>query len=115
MTYAYFYIKQRLDRYRKMEVERISIDSLLFDRSKEYRFKNLLFHVVRFAMDKIRANTVEALQSTFVSRGDHCNCHDRIWYKLPCPCIIAASPDVLPLEIVDQRWHFQGKKSLLFL
>ncbi|KAI8986022.1 hypothetical protein BDB01DRAFT_75368 [Pilobolus umbonatus] len=101
-----YYEKKRADRYRKLEVERISIDSLLFDKKQEYRFDEMKFKVVKYAMDRIRFNTIKTLQEDFVYHGSNCYCYDRVNYKLPCPCIIAMNPGVLPLEIVDKRWRF---------
>jgi hypothetical protein len=84
----------------------------LFDKEKEFRFKNLAFKVVRFAMDKIRTNTIATLQPDFVSKGANCKCWDRIRYKLPCSCVITANPEVLPLDIVDMRWRFGHDENL---
>ncbi|KAG2191822.1 hypothetical protein INT47_006653 [Mucor saturninus] len=101
------YEKKREDRYRRLTVERISISSVIFDESREYRFKDLAFKVVRFAMDKIRTNLVASMQDSFLSKGKDCNCWDRARYNLPCPCIISNNPGVLPLSIVDERWRFE--------
>ncbi|KAI8327467.1 hypothetical protein BC941DRAFT_477526 [Chlamydoabsidia padenii] len=62
-------------------------------------------------MDKIRINTVLSLQEDFVSKGENCNCWDRIRYLLPCPCIIHANPGELPLKIVHKRWRFEHDDS----
>ncbi|KAG2193120.1 hypothetical protein INT47_003111 [Mucor saturninus] len=102
-----YYEKKREDRYRRLTVERISISSVIFDESREYRFKDLAFKVVRFAMDKIRTNLVASMQDSFLSKGKDCNCWDRVRYNVPCPCIISNSPGVLPLSIVDEGWRFE--------
>lgn len=94
-----------------MGIERISIDANVFDKDMEYRYEKLKFKVVRFAMDKIRENTIYSLRTGFVTRGENCNCADRINYKLPCPCVIAANSDVLPLEVVDKRWRLEFDES----
>jgi hypothetical protein len=62
-------------------------------------------------MDKIRNNTIISLEDKFVSKGDNCDCWDRVRYLLPCPCIIHRYPGELPLEIVDQRWRFEYDES----
>ncbi|KAG2192493.1 hypothetical protein INT47_009692 [Mucor saturninus] len=102
-----YYQKKRDERYRKMGIERISIDANVFEKDMEYRYEKLKFKVVRFAMDKIRKNTNYSLRTGFVTRGENCNCADRINYKLSCPCVIAANSDVLPLEVVDKRWRLE--------
>ncbi|KAG2191762.1 hypothetical protein INT47_010578 [Mucor saturninus] len=102
-----YYEKKREDRYRRLTIERISISSVIFDESREYRFKDLAFKVVRFAMDKIRTNLGASMQDLFLSKGKDCNCWDSVRYNLPCPCIISINPGVLPLSIVDERWRFE--------
>ena len=108
------WILKRKERYRQLNSERLSIDSISFSLEREYHFKELKFKVVLFAMNKIRANTVASLQEGFVSKGENCNCWDRIRYKLPCECIIAANPGVLPLAIVDPRWRSKCDESKRF-
>ncbi|CAO3697705.1 unnamed protein product [Rhizopus stolonifer] len=98
-------------RYRKLEQERLSIDSLTFDKSHEHRFKQLRFKVVRFAMDKIRQNTIKSMEDKFVPYGADCNCMDRVIYKLPCPCIIFRHPVELPLDIVHRRRRFEHDEN----
>ncbi|KAI7868052.1 uncharacterized protein EV154DRAFT_582268 [Mucor mucedo] len=97
-----------------MDFERISIDANVFDKDMEYRYENLKFKVVRFAMDKIRENTIYSLRTGFVTRGENCNCADRINYKLPCPCVIAANSNVLPLEVVDKRWRLEFDETTFY-
>lgn len=80
------------------------MDSIMFDEKREFTlYKELQFKVARFAMDKIRLNTLKSLDENFVLEGNSCNCWDRIVYKLPCPCTIAEHPNVLTLELVDKR------------
>ncbi|KAI7880894.1 uncharacterized protein EV154DRAFT_485840 [Mucor mucedo] len=93
--------------YRKMGNERISIDANVFDKDLEYGYETLKFKVVRFAMDKIRENTIYSLRTEFVTRGENCNCADRFNYKLPCPCVTDANSNVLSLEVVDKRWRLE--------
>ena len=95
-----------------MNKERISIDSQTYHEDIEYRFENLKFKVVKFAMDKIRTNMQSACSPDFQSRGDDCDCWDRIEYKLPCACVIHANPGVLPLGIIDGRWMFERDESM---
>lgn len=90
-----------------MEIEKLSIDSLTFDASREYRFAKLQFKVARFAMNKITENTIISMDKNFVPKGEDCNCWDRIRYLLPCPCLIHGCPDILPLDIVYKRWRFE--------
>ena len=96
---------KRRDRIGQQDNKALHIDSISFNLSRKYRFKKLKFKVVKFAMDKIRSNTLDTLHPGFVSSGADCRCWDRIHYKLPCSCNIAASPAVLPLCIVDKRWR----------
>ncbi|KAL0578115.1 hypothetical protein ABG067_008758, partial [Albugo candida] len=98
----------RQGRERKLILDQISIDATMYDKDRELaRFGNLQFKVVRFAMDKIRENTVYSLKDGFIPKGDDCNCFDRVNYNIPCPCIIHAHPGALPLSIIDQRWLIQ--------
>lgn len=62
-------------------------------------------------MTRIRENTVKSIQNNFVSKGDNCNCWDRVNYSLPCPCVISRYPGELPLAIVDKRWWFEDNTS----
>lgn len=91
------------------------MDSLFFDIEREQRLKILSFKVVRFAMDKIRANTVLSLQENFASKGTNCNCWDKVNYMLPCPCVIHGHPGILLLNTVHPRWRFEfdDGKSLI--
>ena len=82
----------------------LSIDSLLFNKKTEFRFKQLKFKVVRFAMDKIRENALVTMEDNFVSKGDNCNCWDRLRYLLPCPCILSRYSGEIPLSIIHHRW-----------
>lgn len=101
-----------MQRYRQLELEKISIDSLTFDKDREYRFNKLRFKVVRFAMDKIRQNVIKSTDENFVAKcGDDCMCWDRIRYLLPCPCVISRYPGELPLDIVHRRWRFEGDEG----
>lgn len=100
-----------MERYRLLEIEKLSIDAISFDETREYRFQNLAYKVVRFAMDKIRYNTILSESDKFVPKGDNCNCWDRIRYLLPCPCIISRYPGELPLSIVHNRWRFESDIS----
>ena len=86
----------------------MSMDSIMFDEKREFTlYKELQFKVVRFAMDKIRLNTLKYLKDDFVTRGDNCNCWDRVVYKLSCPCIIAKHQNVLPLDLIHRRWMIE--------
>lgn len=53
-----------------------------------------------------------ACDPDFESKGENCNCWDRVEYKLPCACIIQANPGVLPLDIIDNRWRFERDESM---
>lgn len=58
-------------------------------------------------MDKIRLNTLKSLDDNFNSKGDNCDCWDRILYKLPCPCIISRHQDVLLCNLTDGHWKIE--------
>lgn len=80
----------------------------MFDEKREFTlYKELQFKVTRFAMDKVRLNTLKSLDENFISKGTNCDCWDRIVYKLPCPCMIAEHQDVLPLGLIDRRWRIE--------
>ncbi|KAI9342695.1 hypothetical protein BD770DRAFT_203628 [Pilaira anomala] len=58
-------------------------------------------------MDRIILNTIKTTQEGFESKGEGCSCSDRVVYKLPCPCIIDSTSDIIPLTIVDKRWYIE--------
>lgn len=67
-------------------------------------------------MDKIRENVLATLDQNFVSKGENCNCSDRVRYLLPCPCVISRHPGILPLDIAHKRWRFErdaGKSIMI--
>ncbi|KAI9343411.1 hypothetical protein BD770DRAFT_414495, partial [Pilaira anomala] len=65
-----YYNQKRAERNRRLRIDSLSYDSLLFNKRREYHFVNLRHKVVRFAMDRIILNTIKTTQEGFENKGE---------------------------------------------
>jgi hypothetical protein len=82
----------------------------LYDPKNEYIFANLRYKITRYAMDDIRKSIAFGIPRQTTTIVDTCLCKSKINFDIPCHHVLLKY-NVIPLDIIPNRWHLQQVKT----